>query len=165
MTRSGGGGGGGGTGSPSASAPIPCSSTGIAVDSSDNYYVSYNNGSNQLRFATKSGGSWSAENVGSIEWGYYNKIDIYESGGNVNAYTSSGWRQKVKSKNYIGKKTIGQTQGAAYDASEINNAAIMNYKDGLMRSRDSVSTKQINRTKESTHLMRIFKRAIDVFVE
>jgi hypothetical protein len=74
-----------------------------------------------------------------------NVAAVHNSGGNVNAYTSPGWKRKQKNKNYIGKKTIGQKQGAAYDASEINNAAIMNYKDGLMRSRDSVSTKQIKR--------------------
>jgi len=72
-----------------------------------------------------------------------NVASVHNSGGNVNAYTSPGWKQKVKSKNYIGKKTIGQTQGAAYDANEINNAALMNYGEGLMRSRDSISTKQV----------------------
>jgi hypothetical protein len=72
-----------------------------------------------------------------------NVATVHNSGGNVNAYTSPGWKRKVKSKKHIGKKTIGQTQGAAYDANEINNAALMNYKDGLMRSRDSVSTKQV----------------------
>lgn len=72
-----------------------------------------------------------------------NVATVHNSGGNVNAYTSPGWKRKYKSKSHLGKASIGQTEGAAYDATELSDAAILNYRDGLTRSRDSISSKQV----------------------
>ena len=72
-----------------------------------------------------------------------NVATVHNSGGNVNAYTSPGSKYKSKNKNYIGKKTSGITAGAAYDATELSDAALLNYGDGLIKSRDSISSKQV----------------------
>jgi len=70
---------------------------------------------------------------------------VHNAGGNVTGYTSKGSKRKYNSSAYVGKVTKGKKPGVAYDASEINNAAIMNYFDGLGRSRDSISPGQVEK--------------------
>ena len=68
---------------------------------------------------------------------------VHNSGGNVNAYTSPGYKIKRKNKNYLSKLTTGLTEGVAYDAKELSDAALLNYRDGLVQSRDSISEGQV----------------------